>query len=162
MPGCGKTTVSQKVAAALGRAWYDSDLEIETRAGMSIPQIFAEKGEEYFRSLESQCIAGLIAKEPAVIALGGGAVLRNGGLIKDNAIVIYLSRDAKSILATLPPGSRPLLAGKPPEETLAALQALYEQRRQLYESLQDIKIDNEGSIEEAVEKVLNALEILEA
>ncbi len=159
LPGCGKTTVSKKVAAALGRAWYDSDREIEAQSGMSIPRIFAERGEEYFRRLESQCIAGLFAKKPAVIALGGGAILRNGSLIKENAVVIYLNRSAESIIATLPADSRPLLAGKDPAETLAALQALYEQRRQLYEDLYDFKVDNEGSIEEAVKKVLAALKI---
>lgn len=159
LPGCGKTTVSKKVAAALGQAWYDSDLEIEVQSGMSIPQIFAEKGEEYFRRLESRCIAGLMAKGPAVIALGGGAILHNGSLIKENAVVIYLSRRVESIMATLPRDSRPLLAGKAPSETLAALQALYEQRWQLYEDLYDFKVDNEGSVEEAVKKVLAVLKI---
>jgi shikimate kinase len=161
MPGCGKTVVSQRAAAALGQPWYDSDLEIEARQKTSISRIFAEKGEDYFRCLESQCIADLLSRGPALIALGGGAVLRNGSLMKKNAAVIYVSRSLESITATLQTEFRPLLAGKSGPEALAVLQALDGQRRRLYESLRDVTIDNEGSLAETVGKVLSALEILE-
>ncbi len=151
LPGCGKTTVSRLAAEALGMVWFDSDIEIERSEGMSISDIFAQRGEEYFRGLETRRIESLIARENAVIALGGGAVERNGELIRRSSAVVYLRRSVESILATLEPGTRPLLSDS------SKLHAIFERRGGLYERLSDITIDNEGVIEDTVKKVLEAL-----
>src|SRR3990172_4504754 len=74
--GTGKTTVARRVAELLALACFDADAEVERRAGKSIAQIFADDGEQAFRDLEVQTIAGLIQQRDAVLSLGGGAVLR--------------------------------------------------------------------------------------
>jgi shikimate kinase len=74
--GTGKSTVAQLLALRLGWDWVDSDVEIELRAGRSIAAIFAGQGEQAFRDLESAVIAELCQRERTVLALGGGAVLR--------------------------------------------------------------------------------------
>ena len=92
MPGCGKTTVSKRVARALALPCFDSDREIEAAENMSIAEIFALKGEEYFRRKETECILRLSKMHGAVIAVGGGAVLRNSDTLQKNATVIFLDR----------------------------------------------------------------------
>src|SRR5438105_5004584 len=74
--GSGKTTVAAALAERLGWPWIDADTELEQRAAKSIKQIFAEGGENAFRELESAIVAKLAAGERQIVALGGGAVLR--------------------------------------------------------------------------------------
>ena len=79
MPGCGKTTIGMELARLSGRTFVDLDDEICRRAGMSIPEIFREEGQAYFRQLERKVLAEICAQSGRIIATGGGAVLR-----KDN------------------------------------------------------------------------------
>ena len=151
LPGCGKTVISKETARSLDMPWHDSDLEIEAAEGMSIPEIFGKKGEAYFREAETRCLERLTAANGAVVAAGGGAVLQNAALIAKNAAVVYIKRSIGSILATLEPGTRPLL--KDPYK----LYELYEQRRGIYESLADITVENDTDLESAVEKTLQKL-----
>ena len=72
--GAGKTTVGQRLAGRLGLPFADADVEIADRAGIPVPQIFAERGEPAFRELEHSTIASLLAGPRLVLALGGGAV----------------------------------------------------------------------------------------
>ncbi len=76
--GAGKTTVGRLLAAKLGIPFTDSDHVIEARAGKPIPQIFADDGEPAFRQLEHEVIAGLLAGDDTVLALGGGAATHAG------------------------------------------------------------------------------------
>ena len=74
--GSGKTTVARELAPLLGHRWLDADEELERRAGRTIKQIFAEGGEPAFRELESAVVADLARLDQHILALGGGAVLR--------------------------------------------------------------------------------------
>jgi shikimate kinase len=74
--GTGKSTVARHLALRLGWVWVDADVEVELRAGKSIAAIFADDGEAAFRNLESVVVADLCRRQRAVLALGGGAVLR--------------------------------------------------------------------------------------
>ncbi len=149
MPGCGKSSVGRALARSIDRSFYDSDEEIEREAGMSIAEIFAEKGEAYFRKLERQTIERLIGKESAVISVGGGAPVTCGDLLKRNATVIYLRRDIERIYETLArqEATRPLLRGD------GALDRLYAQRRAVYESLCDAVVDNNAGIEDTLARI---------
>lgn len=151
MPGCGKTSVARVVAARLGRRWYDTDDMVERSEGIGIPEIFERFGEEYFRRLETDAILELSSKSGAVISVGGGAVARNASLLRRNAVVVYLTRPLEDIAASAAPGTRPLVKG--PD----SLRELYERRRELYEGTCDLAIGNAGAIEDAAEKVLEAL-----
>lgn len=74
--GTGKTTVAQLLALRTGWDWVDADVEVELRAGKSIAAIFAEEGEAAFRDLEATVVAELCQRPQTVLALGGGAILR--------------------------------------------------------------------------------------
>ena len=111
MPGSGKSTVGKMLAEKSGRAFYDTDVLIEEQAGMPISTIFETYGETYFRDLESRVIASLAAKQGAVIALGGGAILREENVfsLKHNGKIFFLNRNIDDIVPT---ADRPLALNK--------------------------------------------------
>ena len=148
MPGCGKSTVAAALGEATGREVCDSDALIEELAGMPIPEIFAQQGEAAFRAYETQAIAQLGKRSGIVLATGGGCVTRpeNYPLLHQNGTILWLQRD----LAALPTDGRPLSqAGK--------LEAMYEVRRPLYARFADHTISNNGSVEQTVAAVKEAL-----
>lgn len=95
MMGAGKSSVGRRLAARLGLNFTDADTEIETAAGMSIPEIFALHGEPYFRAGEARVIARLLDQGPQVLATGGGAVMdpRTRDLIHAKGVSIWLKAD---------------------------------------------------------------------
>lgn len=132
--GAGKTTVGRHLADLLGRPFIDSDHEIESRTGASIPWIFEKEGESGFRQREQQVIDDLTLQSCIVLATGGGAVTRaqNCELLKQRGVVIYLYTPVEMQLArTSRDRNRPLLQVANPEkklkELLAARDPLYRQ-----------------------------------
>ena len=87
--GTGKSTVGRILAQRLDRPFFDADVELEQVAGRSIRAIFAEEGEPVFRDLESRVLAALAARRGAVLATGGGVVLRepNRRLVETPVVV---------------------------------------------------------------------------
>lgn len=153
MPGSGKTRIGQLCAMALGMAHADADTEVERRADKPIPQIFAEDGEERFRALEGEVLAGLGSRTGLVISTGGGAVLREGNRfhLRMNGVVARIRRP----LPLLSTGGRPL--SKSPQ-ALAAMEA---EREPLYRSCADYTVDNDGALQSCADKVVEKyLEIL--
>lgn len=145
MPGCGKSTLGQAVAAALQREFVDCDAEIVRRAGKSIPEIFAQDGEGAFRALESGVLADVCRGHGLVISTGGGAVLRaeNRDAMRQNGRVCLIRR----ALAFLPRDGRPLSASED------AVARLWEARRAAYETAADFPVENDGTVEAAAEKI---------
>ena len=146
MPASGKTTVGQLLARRLGRAFIDTDDGIVERAGKSIPDIFAQDGEAAFRQIESDVIREAGAKTGAVVATGGGAILRpeNVTALKQNGKVVFLDRAPEK----LSPGTgRPLFAD--PQQAFQ----LYEKRHPLYRAAADITVDANGTVEETAEQI---------
>src|SRR5580704_9250504 len=96
MMGAGKSTVGRRLAARLRLPFLDADIEIETAAGMSIPDIFETHGEPHFRDGEARVIARLLDNGPGIIATGGGASLREDtrNRIRGKAVSIWLKADA--------------------------------------------------------------------
>jgi shikimate kinase len=91
--GSGKTTIGKKIARKIDRPFYDCDQEIEKQTNCSIPDIFRYEGEQKFRKYEQQIISGLAGiLRPAVIALGGGALMQGSNLetVKKHGQLIYL------------------------------------------------------------------------
>lgn len=95
MMGAGKSSVGRRLATRLGLHFIDADTEIETAAGMTIPEIFALHGEPYFRAGEARVIARLLDQGPQVLATGGGAVMdpRTRELIQGKGVSIWLKAD---------------------------------------------------------------------
>ncbi len=143
MMGAGKSTVGAMTAGRLGWRFVDVDDEVAARSGSSVGQLFASRGEQAFRSLESACLAeALDGDGDTVVAVGGGAVLDAGNrrLLRDKATVAWL-RAAPPTLATRvdDDGTRPLLHGVGgPEAVLTRLEA---ERRPLYEEVAHLAVD---------------------
>ena len=146
MPGCGKSTIAQAVAQELGRACVDLDAEIEREAGKSIPEIFAQEGEEAFRAAETRA-ARQFSRENAVLATGGGCVLRaeNAQALRANSLEVWLKR----AIDQLPREGRPLSVGN--------LYEMEQKRAPYYLAASDVQIENQGSVEEVAAAVVAAL-----
>ena len=151
MAGCGKSTVGRQLARETGRKFVDADAEIEALAGTTIPEIFAQDGEEEFRRLETQVLSDLGKQSALVIATGGGCVTRqeNYPLLHQNSRILWIRRDP----ARLPTAGRPLS-----QKTAPAV--LYEQRKPMYAAFADAAVDNEGTMGETLTAILNLLEVL--
>lgn len=149
MPGCGKTTIAALLGQKLGRTVVDADAEIIRLAGKSIPEIFAQDGEEGFRALETQVLQMLGKQSGLIIATGGGCVTqpRNHPLLHQNGILFWLQRNWE----LLPTHGRPLSQAN-------SLAEMYRIRKPLYQSFADREIGNNGAPEQAVSAIIQYLE----
>lgn len=112
MMGAGKSSIGRRLATRLGIPFVDADAEIESAAGMTIPEIFAKHGEPYFRAGETRVIARILDHGPQVLATGGGAVMdaQTRKLIRDRGISVWLKADLDVLLKrTKRRGDRPLV-----------------------------------------------------
>ncbi|MGI6097034.1 MAG: shikimate kinase [Dethiobacteria bacterium] len=157
--GTGKTKVGKLLAKRLGRKFYDSDKLIEEREGKKISLIFQEKGEAYFRWLETQVIAELssIPEGTAVIATGGGVVLNetNLGYFRQHGVIIALMASPEEILQRVSADkNRPLLQVDDP---LGEIKRLLAERSPLYAKA-DLSVDTDRiTPPEVVDKIITLL-----
>lgn len=100
MMGAGKSSIGRRLASRLGVPFVDADTEIESAAGMTIPEIFEKHGEPYFRAGEARVIARLLDQGPQVLATGGGAVMdpHTRELIRAKGISVWLKADLDVLL----------------------------------------------------------------
>lgn len=150
MPGCGKSTLGAILAERLGRELIDTDVEIEKRTGTPIPEIFRTRGEPWFRDLEAEIIRETATRCGAIVATGGGAVLRreNVEALKQNGIVIFLDRP----LETLRP-----MADCPLADDMEKLHARYRERYAIYTATADLVFPVAGTPEQAADALLERL-----
>ncbi|MCB9722928.1 MAG: 3-dehydroquinate synthase [Spirochaetaceae bacterium] len=161
MMGAGKSTVGPALAARLGRRFFDSDEEIERRAGRSIPAIFEDEGESGFRAREVAAIGSLAEHEDGavVIALGGGAIVQPGALerLRARGEIVLLEADAAVLARRVGAGSgRPLLAGLSARARAERIEALLAERRPWYEAA-DHRVDADAGVDEVVDRIVAAL-----
>ncbi len=139
--GSGKTTVGRLLARRTGRDFVDLDREISREAGLSIPEIFAEGGEDRFRELEhTALLSALDRPDPAVISCGGGAVTRpeNRAALAQTPTV-FLSEDVDKLFARTRGTDRPLRGG-----TREDFARRYAERLPLYREVADVEVRAEG------------------
>ena len=148
MPGSGKSTVGAALAESLGRRFVDVDERIVELAGCSIPEIFAKDGEEGFRQIEHQALCEVSKESGLVIATGGGVVTRPENLdpMRQNSLIVWLLRDT----ALLPKDGRPLSQAN-------SLTEMFKVREPLYRAAADCIADNNGSLEDTVKQILEAM-----
>ncbi len=140
----GKTTAAKRLAASLDLPWFDTDALIEHETGMSIPEIFAERGEAYFREIERAVVARVAKRTPAVISLGGGAVLNSEtvAILKQTGLVVCLLPSINVLWQRLKgKTNRPLLLAKSESEQKRKLVELYEARAPVYRKVADLMLE---------------------
>ncbi|MEL7562713.1 shikimate kinase [Dehalogenimonas sp. 4OHTPN] len=139
--GSGKSTAGQRLARRLGREFIELDQLIEQRAGKTIPEIFKEMGESGFRDLEEAVIEEVSrSAKNAVIALGGGAVLRpfNVERLKTSATLVYLETEVEVLQDRLARSRKRPLLDRPDRDRI--IEELHEARRSLYETAAGITV----------------------
>ena len=159
--GSGKSTVGFRLSYKLKRCLIDTDKLIEKREGMSISNMFALKGEAYFRAKETECLNSLFHElSSRIISLGGGTPVReeNREIIKRLGKVIYLKASADTIYERVKHDtSRPLLQCENPR---ARIEEMLSERDSIYAGIADIVISVDGKkmkdvVKEIVEAVLD-------
>ncbi len=155
--GTGKSAVGQRLASLKKMVFIDLDELIEEKGDKSIPDIFKEKGEPYFRALERKSLAEVSSKDNQVVSCGGGIVIDpdNIRLMKRTGTMVCLSSAPEVILErTRKFSHRPLLNVLDP---LAKIRSLLAERREFYAQA-DITVDTSDiSIDQAAIQVLNSL-----
>lgn len=124
--GCGKSTIGRRLATRLDIPFIDADDEIERSAQKSIPEIFADHGEVYFRDGERRVIRRLLLGGPQVLATGGGAYMNaeTRAMIRASGIAVWLRADLPVLMRrVMKRDNRPLLKVGDPEETMRGLMA---------------------------------------
>ena len=153
----GKTAVGRRLAERLGYAFVDLDALVEAEAGMSISQLFTERGEAAFRELESRMVGRVAQQRRCVIATGGGTVLSpvNLRVLKQSGVVVTLTADLETLLSRLGTGAyQPILHGN---DLRARVEQLLAERRDAY-SQADVTVDTTArTVDETVDCVLHAV-----
>ena len=146
MPGSGKSTVARILAKEMEREFVDVDTEIIRLAKLPISEIFARKGEAYFRDLESRAIAEISQRTGLVIATGGGAILREENVrhLRQNGRLYFLDRPLEDIL---PSDDRPLSRDR------EALEQRYRERYTRYTVTADTRIPVEGNADTVAQAI---------
>ena len=152
--GAGKSALAQGLAGRLGLPALDLDLEIERRQGCSISAIFAARGEASFRAIE-RAVLQEIAARPAILALGGGALIdpANRPLACTERLALFLDIDVETALARLVSGARPLLAAPPGTSPQAWAQQRLDERRDGYLRTCDLVLDAARAPEELADRI---------
>lgn len=158
--GSGKSTVGFRLSYKLKKCLIDTDKLIEEREKMSISEMFATKGESYFRQKETECLNSLFHELGSrVISLGGGTPIReeNREIIKKLGKVIYLQASPDTIYQRVKHDtSRPLLQCENPKGRIEALLA---ERNPIYEGVADIIIHVDGKeMKDVVQEIVEAVQ----
>ncbi|HAM46798.1 MAG TPA: shikimate kinase [Alphaproteobacteria bacterium] len=156
--GAGKTTVGRRLANRLDIPFVDADAEIEAAAGMTIPEIFAQHGEQHFREGERKVIARLLQQNGGVLATGGGAFMdpETRAQIKRDGVSVWLRADVGLLLKRVARrNNRPLLKQGDPAEIMTRLR---DERYPVYAQA-DITVDStDAPHEEIVDAIITALQ----
>jgi shikimate kinase len=152
--GTGKTTVARLLAKRLAWDVYDTDDELERRAGKTIAEIFADDGEPAFRQLEGEVVNDLCRHEQTVLSVGGGSILRqeNREAMRQNGRVVWLQARAETLLARIE-GDRNTAPRRPNLTARGGLDEIVELlaiREPLYRETAHLVVDTEGKEPAAV------------
>lgn len=148
--GAGKSSVGRRVAQRLRRDFVDADAEIETHAGMPIPEIFSRRGELWFRRTEETVIREILSRSPSgVLSLGGGALEseKTRSLVSRVAKVAWLKVSPEAAWARVQGSDRPLAKGK--ERFVARCQA----REAGYREAAHLEVDADRALDEVSRSV---------
>jgi len=166
MPGCGKSTIGRLLAERIQRDFTDMDVLFRTTYHITPSACIRNKGEDEFRTMESELLKNTaqktdsISKERAasfgggvrsrIISCGGGIVVKeeNKEVLKTNSIVIYIKRDLDKLTSK----------GRPLSEQ-NGVEKLFSQRKEKYENFSDLIVENNGTIEECLDIIINKIKL---
>ena len=157
MMGSGKTSVGRRLAARLGLPFSDADQEIEAAAGMTIPEMFAKRGEAEFREGERRVVARLLTGGQKVLATGGGAFMNavTREKIAASAVSVWLKADFEVLMRRIRKRTnRPLLQTPDPE---SALKRLIAERYPTYALADYTAFSHDTPQEAMVEEIISVL-----
>ena len=151
MPGCGKSTLGKILADKLNRRFLDTDSVIEQKFGASIPEIFAQKGEDFFRALEETAVSECGCLSSCVIATGGGVILRQKNIdsLRQNGIIIFLDRNIDELASD----------GRPLSQNPEKIKALYQKRFPIYKECADFEVKVNAAPDLLAEQIIQKLSI---
>ncbi len=153
MPASGKSTIGKLLAKKMNYEYYDADRYLERKENVKISTLFSEKGEEYFRNLETKYLKELSQKNGIIISTGGGAVKRekNMQILGEKGIIVFLNRKIEDI-AKENHEARPLL------QNIGNIYKLYDERIELYNRYSDIIVENNGTLKEVTDRIAEKIE----
>ena len=148
--GTGKSTVAKALKEKTGAEIIEMDQLIAQRENQSIPQIFEEKGEAYFRNLETELLMELQSGEKNIVSCGGGVPMRKKNVLemKKSGKVVLLTALPETILERVKDNEdRPLLQNR---KSVEGIRELMEQRREKYEAAADVMVATDGKSAETI------------
>ena len=151
MAGCGKSTIGKRLSELLKKDFIDTDEMIVNTEEKSIPEIFEDSGEDYFRWCENLAVNIIGKEKECIISTGGGVVIRpeNYNSLKQNGVIVFINRDAD----LLPTNDRPL-------SQKYGVKELYAKRLPLYRQFADVEVDGTGTIDEVADRIIKEIESL--
>lgn len=157
--GAGKSTIAKKLHKEYYMEVLEMDQIIEEREGMSISQIFEEKGEEYFRKLETELLLELRQRRNLVVSCGGGTPLRscNVEAMRESGKIVFLTASPETVFERVKNShNRPVIENN---KNVPFIASLMEQRRESYEAAADVMVATDGrSSGEICEEIMRLLE----
>ncbi len=156
--GVGKTSTSRKLSKRLHVEEADTDAMIVQREGRSIPQIFEESGEPYFREVETGVLTELAESEPCIVSCGGGMAMQEQNVVKmrECGVIFFLTASPETVYSRVKDStSRPLLNGN---MNVPYIRQMMETREPKYRSAADIVIETDGCTSaEVADKIIAKL-----
>ncbi|HZJ80040.1 MAG TPA: shikimate kinase [Dysgonamonadaceae bacterium] len=163
--GVGKTTIGKLLSKELGVQFIDLDKYIESRYRKTVPDIFAEKGEEKFRMIEREMLREVATFQDVLISTGGGTpcFFDNMDLMNQHGVTVYIKASAKQLVSRLlaSKGVRPIIQGKSPEELkdfvtthLAEREEYYSKAKLTYQTEQLVTLAHVNETVIAIQKLL--------
>lgn len=154
--GCGKSTVGQILAKKSGCGFCDTDELIVKNEGMTIPEIFSQKGEPYFRTVEAETVKSLCGKN-TVVACGGGAMQNSdtAEAVKNNGgVIVYLNVPFEVCYDRIKDDTnRPIVVNNTKEQ----LEEIYNNRRDIYMKNSTIMVEAVGSPTEIAGSIIDII-----
>jgi shikimate kinase len=156
--GAGKTKIGKTLQATLKCPFADLDFYIERVENKPIPEIFADHGEAYFREIEKKSLVNVVEQpRPRIISLGGGTLNspENVEICKETGVILYLEISFDTAYERIRYSSRPIVK----RSTVEELEAIFNTRRKIYESVCDIRVNAEGTPFEIARTAKNLLKM---
>ncbi len=154
MPGSGKSTVGSLLSEKLQYKFIDLDNEIEMKTGLKVKEIFKSMGEDSFRKIETDTLNKIINNDRIVVSTGGGTIIKNEEILKKSYNILLNCKLNELIRRASRNKNRPLLL----LNIESKMKDLFNERKDLYNKIADLKIETGTNIKDTVENILSSLQ----